>query len=140
MPLNRLTCAACCRSTGDILLDLGLKNVTLIGPISTTKKVELKNLKTITDANDQGPDIAGASLLAVSTGDLGTVGNSLETSLGAVEATATGGIFLDNQRELTIGGVSSAVSGLVAGGALKVIGNLLLNVNENVTANFQCRT
>ncbi len=36
-------------STGDILLDLGLKNVTLLGPVSGTKKVELKNVK-----NDHG--------------------------------------------------------------------------------------
>ncbi len=75
-------------------------------------------------------------MLVTSTGDLGTVGNSLETSLGAVEATATGGIFFDNNRQLTIGGVSSTVRGLTAGGALKVVGNLLLNVNENVTANL----
>ncbi len=106
-------------SSGDILLDLGLKNVALIGPISTTKKIELKNVKTITDSNDRGPDIAGASMNVVSTVDLGTVGNLLETSLGAIEGTATGGIFLDNNIALTIGGVSSTLSGLTAGGAMK---------------------
>jgi len=78
----------------------------------------------VTDANATLDIIASSSLVMTATSGIGA-GNALETQTPALEAsTTTSGIFLSNTGDLTVGGVSGAISGLFAGS-----GNIVLSTS-----------
>ncbi|MEZ6090100.1 MAG: hypothetical protein R3C05_19150, partial [Pirellulaceae bacterium] len=106
------------------------------GPISSgdDAAIVITRAGTITDEHASGRDISGRTLVFASgAGDAGSPTNPLETSISSIEASSTGGIFLDNDQALTIGGVGAAV-GLNVGGGIGIITDTRLDVTEHVHA------
>ncbi len=127
--------------TGNVSVDFAGKPVSVSGPIvaSDSGTITLSNVAALSDSYSTGTDISGGSLsIQTSTGDVSTLANPFETSLSNVEIATTAGIFLDNDKALTIGGISPLV-GLSAGTAIRVITNTSLAVNENLQATSDIR-
>jgi hypothetical protein len=83
---------------------------------ANTNQLELVTGASILDANTVMNDITVARLALTAGTGIG-VGDTLETAVSNVEATTTsGGIDLSNSGSLTIGGVTSALTGVSAGG------------------------
>ncbi len=129
--------------SGNVSLSLGGDDVVLAGGITTSGNIQIANVGSITDLNNAGADIAGVSLLLTANGSLGETLNPIETSLGSAEIDTTAGasknIFFNNDRALTIGGVSTTVTGLKAGGEINVVSNASLTIVESVVAGGNVR-
>ncbi|WP_254509681.1 PA14 domain-containing protein [Anatilimnocola floriformis] len=92
----------------------------------------------IDTANDAVLDITAGRLVLATTaagGGIGVTNGDLELQVGALEATAgTGGIFLNNTGNVTIGGISTAVGMSATGGDIVLTGTGSIAVTENITA------
>lgn len=87
----------------------------------------------ITDANGATLNITGDQLGMTANSGIGSSGDRLETQVNNLEASGgNGGIFVANTGALTIGGVSAALSGLLAAG-----GNILVTSSSPMTVNEQ---
>ncbi|WP_202921738.1 autotransporter-associated beta strand repeat-containing protein [Anatilimnocola aggregata] len=90
----------------------------------------------ITDLDATNPDITADDLVLLSTTGVGTLADPLETVSSNLEAVGgTGGVFIANSGDLTVGGIDALVIGVSATGtgiAISTIGNL--DVSEDVIA------
>jgi hypothetical protein len=91
----------------------------------------------IVDVDDtNGADIQGdGAFLTAGNGDIGSTGNSIDTSVNSFEANATGGVFIDNDKGLAIGGVDAGNTGINSGGEVNVSAAGQVDINENVVGN-----
>ena len=97
-----------------VIGDATAGNITVSAAVAPTNvaQLELVTGGQIVDDNATGTDITVTRLGLTSAAGIG-VGNPLETAVGSLEATtATGGIFISNTGNLSIGGVSAALSGV----------------------------
>lgn len=98
--------------------------------------VESIDLRAATGSITTPGTLVGANLALSAATGIGTSGSPLLTQVANLEArTSTGGIFINNTGNLTIGGVSGALSGVnvTASGDISVVGTGNLTVNENVS-------
>ena len=111
-------------SLGTTSLTIGSLTSTTVRPdlvfvnrVSTSGNVTLTALQTITEATgDAAADIIANQLLIDAGQTIGTGGNPIETQVAQLEAEAiSGGIFLSNIGDLTVGGVTAELRGLFTG-------------------------
>jgi fibronectin-binding autotransporter adhesin len=114
-------------TSGNILVD----SVTAFGNLIT-----LNSIGNISESGGDGaPDLVAASAtLSASTG-IGTSADPLEIAATNLEGNGgTGGIYVANTGELTIGGIGPTVGVSASGGDIVVTSTGQLTVTENVTA------
>ncbi|MBP9732981.1 MAG: S-layer family protein [Candidatus Omnitrophica bacterium] len=104
-------------------LDSSLGNVTVIARAGA-----------ITDTNAGTLNITADKLLLNGQTGVASAGDVLETNVNILEAAGnTGGVFVADQSDLTIGGFTAATGVSAAGGTIQVSANGALTVNEAVT-------
>jgi autotransporter-associated beta strand protein len=88
----------------------------------------------IVDNNAAAMNITGTGIVLQSSSGVGTAADPLEGTISAVEAAGgTGGVFLNNTGNLTIGGLSAMVGLSAAGGDVAVTTAGNISITENVT-------
>ncbi len=111
---------------GDLSL-LNQASLILDERLSAGGLASLNTVGAVTDDGDAAIDLAAAQATVQATG-IGLAGDRLETSISALEASSSSGVFLSNNGPLTIGGVG-ALNGVTAAANVGIdnVGDVLLD-------------
>ncbi|BAS54198.1 GLUG domain-containing protein [Leptolyngbya boryana NIES-2135] len=105
-----------------------------IGKIrAATGTVNLVTSGSITDANAVGADITAQNAILQATSGIGSASNAIDTAVSRLEANGSGGMWINNTGNLSIGGISPMI-GLTITGDLSLTNAGSVTVSENVTA------
>ena len=120
---------------GDIVLTETTGNLVL-GTVTSSGQVVLVSAGAILDDNDSSAvDIIAQDLvLNAQGGDIGSINDAIESQVGRLDGSATGGIWLNNQGALTIGGVSELDGVFATTGPIEITANSPLTVAGDVIA------
>ncbi len=111
------------------------ENIHLTGITSSgTVSVHSKN-GAVVDGGDVNTDVVGGRLIAIAADGIGRSTNSLDTSISNLEADGgVTGIYIENDRALMIGGISSMVGLSSDNAAIQISADGSLTVNEAINA------
>jgi hypothetical protein len=89
----------------------------------------------ISDGGDSGTDVTGSSLVVTSISGVGASGDVLSTAVSNLEAVGgTGGVFVSNTGDLTIGGIGATVGVSAANADIRITAASNLTISEAINS------
>ncbi|MCU0548576.1 MAG: DUF4347 domain-containing protein [Leptolyngbya sp. Prado105] len=118
---------------GSVKVDIaqGTANISKVQAQSGT--VNLKTVGQLVDVNTIGADIIAQDAILQATAGIGSTSNAIDTAVSRLEANGSGGMWINNTGNLSIGGISPMI-GLTITGDLSLTNAGSVTVTENVTA------
>lgn len=118
---------------GSVKVDIaqGTANISKVQAQSGT--VNLKTVGQLVDVNTVGADIIAQNAILQATAGIGSSSNAIDTAVSRLEANGSGGMWINNTGNLSIGGISPMI-GLTITGDLSLTNAGSVTVSENVTA------
>jgi hypothetical protein len=108
-------------------------DLTIFQTASTLGTIYIASPGQMLNGNSSGTNVLSGWTRLYAGSNIGAAGNPLNTTVGFLEGTSVGGqVWIENTGHLTVGGVSSGLYGIEAGGDVVIVATSPITVTESI--------